>query len=127
MIPSSKPRDNDQPLYEHLGIIKLLDINKYLTGRFMFRYYNGQLPRLFYSFSYRNNDFHQHNKMISDHYHIPSVKSDLIKTGIKYRGTVIWNAVLHNGIDYGVSEAVFVKRLRKVLCNIPSYHDRRYY
>ena len=47
IITSSKPRDNAQPLYEELGIIKFLDINKYLIGRFMFRYCKGQLPRLF--------------------------------------------------------------------------------
>ena len=119
IITSSKPRDSAQPLYEQLGIVKLSDINKYLIGRFMFRYCKGQLPRLFDSFFCRNNDFHQHNTRISDHYHIPSVKSDLSKTGIKYRGTVIWNAVLHNGIDYDVSEAVFVKQLRKILCVLP--------
>ena len=35
------------------------------------------------------------------------------------RGTVIWNAVLDNGIDCDVTEAVFVKLLKKVVCNLP--------
>ena len=113
------PRDSAQPLYEQLGILKLLDINKYLIGRFMFRYCNGQIPRLFDSFSSKNKDFHKHNTRISNHYYIPSVKSDLSKTGIKYRGTVIWNAILANGIDHELSEAAFVKLLKKILYTIP--------
>ena len=47
IITSSKARDSAQPLNEQLGILKLLNINKYLIGRFMFRYCNGQIPRLF--------------------------------------------------------------------------------
>ena len=36
----NKPRDSFQPVYEQLKILKLSDINKYLTGRVMFRYCN---------------------------------------------------------------------------------------
>ena len=76
IITCSKPMDSSQPLYEQLEIFKLSDINKYLIDRFMFRYCNGQMPRLFDSFFSRNHDFHQHNTRISGHFHIISVKSD---------------------------------------------------
>ena len=119
IITCSKPRDSSQPLYEQLKILKLSDINKYLIGRFMFRYCNGQIPRLFDSFFFRNHDFHEHNTRISGHFHIISVKSDLSKTGIRYRGAVIWNTILHHGINHESSEAVFVKLLKKILYDLP--------
>ena len=85
----------------------------------MFRYCNGQIPRLFDSFFSRNHDFHEHNTRISGHFHIISVKSDLSKTGIRYRGAVIWNTILHHGINHESSEAVFVKLLKKILYDLP--------
>ena len=62
-----------------------------------------------HSFFSRNHDFHKQNTRISGHFHIISVKSDLSKTGIRYRGAVIWNTILHHGINHESSEAVFVK------------------
>ena len=115
----SKPRVNSQPLYEQLKILKLSDINKYLIGRFMFRYCNGQIPRLFDSFFYRNHDFQEHNTRISGHFHIISVKSDLCKTGIRYRGAVNWNTILHHGINHDSSKTVFVKLLKNILYDLP--------
>ena len=85
----------------------------------MFRYCNGQIPRLFDSFFSRTNDFHEHNTRISGHFHIISVKSDLSKTGIRYRGAVIWNTILHHGINHESPEAVFVKLLKKILYDLP--------
>ena len=118
-ITCSKPRDRSQPLYEQLKILKLSDIHKYLIGRFMFRYCNGQITRLFYSFFSRNHDSHEYNTRISGHFHITSVKSNLSKTGIRYRGAVIWNTILHHGINHESSEEVFVKLLKKILYNLP--------
>ena len=111
IITCSKPKDSSQPIYEQLRILKLSDISKYLIDRFMFWYCNGQIPRLFDSFFSRNHDFHEHNTRISGHFHIISVKSDWSKTGIRYRGAIIWNKILHHGINHESSEAAFVKLL----------------
>ena len=67
------------------------------------------------SFFIRNKDIHSHNTRTADHFHIPIVKTDLGKTGIKYRGAVIWNIVIKDGINIDVSEAVFKKFLRKLV------------
>ena len=86
-----KPLSSAEPLYQELDIMKFENINKYLIGNFMYRYICGQVPDTFSSFFIRNNDIHSHNTRTADHFHIPIVKSDLGKTGIKYRGAVIWN------------------------------------
>ena len=61
----------------------------------------------------RNNDIHSHNTRTADNFHIPIVKTDLGKTAIEYRGAVIWNILIKNGINVDVSEAVFKKFLKK--------------
>ena len=78
-------------LYRELGIFKLTDNNKYLIGRFMFRFCNGHVPVLFNSFFAYNYEFHHYNTRSAQHFHIPPVKTILGKTGIGYRGALIWN------------------------------------
>ena len=41
--------------------------------------------------------------------------SDLSKTGIRYRGAIIWNAILSNDTNTDVSEAVFKKFLKRLI------------
>ena len=41
---------NCDAMYNELGTIKFLKINKYLIGRFMFRVYHGQVPDFFSPF-----------------------------------------------------------------------------
>ena len=53
--------------------------------------------------------------MAADHFHIPAVASDLSKTGIKFRGAIIWDAVLSNDINIDVFEAVYGKFLKRLI------------
>ena len=45
------------------------------------------------------------------------MKSDLGKSGIKYRGALIWNYIYNDGYITDVSEAVFVKSLKTTIKN----------
>ena len=45
----------------------------------------------------------------------PRVKTDLAKTVLKYRGAIIWNAVLNLGIYSDTSESIFIKFLKLVV------------
>ena len=127
VISNVKYRDNADPLYKALGILKLVDINKYLTGRFMFRYCNGSLPELLNSFFVYNSDYHNYNTRTAQHFHIPPVKTDLAKTGIKYRGAIIWNCILSHGIYSDTSESVFVKFLKLIVDTLPWKHLKTCY
>ena len=66
-------------------------------------------------FFVRNCDIHQHETRLAGHFHIPPVKLDLSKTGIKYKGAIIWNNILQEDVNLDVSEAVFKKILIKML------------
>ena len=74
VIFTAKYRENADPLYKALGILKLVDINKYLIGRFMFRYCNGSLSKLFNSFFEDNSDYHNYDTRTAQHFHMPPVK-----------------------------------------------------
>ena len=108
IICNAKTREHIQPLYKSLGLLKLIDINKYLVGRFMFRVCNHLVPSLLRSFFKYNYELHGYDTRTAKHFHASPVRSDLGKTGIRYRGAVIWNSI-------ETSEAIFVKFLKKVL------------
>ena len=103
-------------VYRELGIFKLTDINKYLIG--MFRFCNGHVPVLFNSFFAYNYEFHHDSTRSAQHFHIPPVKTNLGKTGIRYRGALIWNELLSKGIYPDTSDCVFVKFLKTFVTSI---------
>ena len=108
-----KYRENCEPMYEKLRIFKFEHINKYLIGRFMFRLHHRQVPETFSLFFLRNSDIHQHTTRTAYHFHLPQVKYDLSKTGIRYQGAKIWNDILKHKPNFDVSETVFKRTLLK--------------
>ena len=67
--------------------------------------------------SYFQQNFHVHNydTLIAQQYHIPQVKPDGAKTGIKYRGAVAWNAIKRDDADINAWEIVFKKVLKRLI------------
>ena len=108
-------RTSSDPLYKKLNIMKLENINTYLIGRFMFCVSIDKVPQLFGSLFRKNNEFHNYETRSAHHLHLPSVKLDLSKTGIKYRGAIVWNLIAQTGINLEVSEAVFKKSLIRLI------------
>ena len=115
IIAHARWRASCDPIYKHLNIMKLAHINTYLIGRFMFRIFIGKVPESLTSLFKKNSDYHSYSTRIADLYHVPCVKLDLSKTGIKYRGTSIWNLIALEEINLEVSEAVFKKNLIRML------------
>ena len=70
-------------MYKNLNIMKLSHINTYLIRRFMFCMSIGKVLVSLTSLFKKNNDYHSSSTRIANRYHIPSVKLDLSKTGIK--------------------------------------------
>ena len=100
---------------DSIRIFGLFEETSGTAENFMYRYICCLVPDTFSSFFMRNNDIHYHNTRTADHFHIPIVKTDRGKTGIKYRGAVIWNILIKDGINVDVSEAVSKKFLRKLV------------
>ena len=77
----------------------------------MFRFCNANVPVLFHSYLQCNNEFHNCQMHTPSHLYIPSMKIDLVQTGIRYRGALIWKGLVRMIIDHSSSQAVFVKLL----------------
>ena len=118
IISHVKPRNSAGPLYKALNIMKFEDINAYLIGNFMYRHSQCKVPELFHTFFVKNKDSHDHVTRSAQHFHIPCVKSDLGKTGTRYRGAVVWNLILQDGTNTDVSEAVFKKCLKRLISTV---------
>ena len=95
--------------------MKVVDINRYLIAHFMFRNCNNKLPEMFNSYFEYNSDYHNYNTRSAQHFHTPQIKTYLAKTGIKYRGAIMWNSILNHGIYPDTSESIFVKFLKEIV------------
>ena len=113
MISHAKAKYNSHPLYTQLGIMKFSDLNTWLPVSC------SDMPKqafqIFASLFQRNSEYHNHETISADHFHIPAVKSDLGKTGIRFRRAIIRNAVLSNNVNTDVSDAVYVKFLKRLI------------
>ena len=105
-------------------MMKFECINYYLFARLMYRLCIDQFPSLFKPFFHRNQELYNYSTRTADHFHIPLVKSDLGKTGIRLRGAVIWNSILNDGINPEVPEAVFKKFLKKWLQTVKTWSHK---
>ena len=120
--------DSTEHIFSDLKILKFIDINLYLTVRFMYKFLRGGVPGVFNKFFHRNNAVHNYFTRQSEYLHVPLEKSNLSQFCIRYRGVTVWNAILKSTINSNCSEHVFSKSLKSSLryilivmcCAIPS-------
>ena len=95
-----------------LKILKFIDINLYLTGRFMQRFFRGDVPGIFNELFHCNNYVHNYFTRQSEYLPVPLEKSNLSQFCIRYRVVTVWNAILKSNINSNCSEYVFSKSLK---------------
>ena len=117
IICRMKPRDSCEPMYSALGIMRFSDVNVYFISKFMFRVCKGDVPEIFRAYFRFNSEIHNYFTRQCDYLHVPIVKSNLGKSNIHYRGVIIWNYIISKGVDLDISEAVFVKMVKRIVVN----------
>ena len=117
IICRMKPRDSCEPMYSALGIMRFSDVNVYFICKFMFRVCQGDVPEIFRAYFRFNSEIHNYFTRQCDYLHVPIVKSNLGKSNIRYRGVIIWNYIISKGVDLDISEAVFVKMVKRIVVN----------
>ena len=110
-------RAHTAELFKKLGIIKFTDLNKYLIARFMFKWYKKDLPRLFDGYFILNKNIHLYPTRQMEMIHVPKMRTNFGQQCIRYKGATIWNSLLNLGYPVDVSEAVYVKQVRRSLEN----------
>ena len=79
--------DHTDPLFHELGLLEISDINKYVLGKFMYRWYTKQIPCLFQSIFQTVRNVPEYDARQSGHLHIPISKPNLGKCKLSYNGT----------------------------------------
>ena len=115
IIAGVKRREHTDPLFQKYGLLKLNEINTFLTGRFMFKVFNKNIIDIFQDLFTRKRDIHPYATRQASHYHPPLVNTNLGKRGIRYHGVHIWNIIMEKGIITDCSEAVFKNIIKKSL------------
>ena len=94
---------------KNLSLIKFVDLNKYMIGRFMFHYHINDIPHIFEGYFSKISDIYDYGTRSNEGLYAKHVKSDLGKTSVSYSGPIVWNMIKNNGINTDVSEAIFNK------------------
>ena len=115
IITGSKRFAHTDPLFKELGLLKLVDINKFLIGKFMFRWYHDKVPDIFHDKFDFVKDIHSHNTRQKDHLYGPTMKNERGKNRFTFRGPIIWNEILLASINPLTSEAVFSKTMKQCI------------
>ena len=58
-----------------------------------------------------------HNTRQKCHYYMPLCRTNLGKCGLRYDGASVWNNILNVNIKLNVSEFIFSRSLKAVICN----------
>ena len=83
IISGSKRLSHTDPLFRELGLLKLKDVNKFVIGKFMFRWYHDEVPSIFHDYFDFVKNVHNHDTRQKDHLYIPIVRSERDKSKIK--------------------------------------------
>ena len=78
----------------------------------MYKCYTKNEPGIFSDFFQCNSAVHGYSTRQSEHLHVPLEISNLSQFCIRYRGVVVWNAILKSKINPDTSEFVFAKALK---------------
>ena len=114
IISGVKPRSHSDPLFKELNLLQFQDINTYLIEKLMLRVYNDGLVT-FETWFEKNNSFHDYNIRQKDQYHIPSCKTKLGQSSLRFSGATIWNSIHKLGITKETSEFTFSKTLKQFI------------
>ena len=107
-----RKRESTENIYFELKILKFTDISAYFTDRFMYTCYAENLPGIFSDFFQCNSAVHGYSTRQSEHLHVPLERSNLSQFCLRYRGVVVWNAILKSKINPDTSEFAFSKAFK---------------
>ena len=109
---------HSSPLFKELKILNIWQINKYLIGQFMYRFYHIILPPLFNRYFTRIHDIHDYNtRQASLYYAIPTNRTGYFQKSIRFRGPSIWNEIMKKNVSPDTSIWTFKFHLKKLLLN----------
>lgn len=95
IITSTSRFEHITPFYKQLNILKLNEMHTFELAKFMYRFYNKQLPSLFDDFFTKVSSTHNYSTRYAKNvqYVLPKVTKQLAKNQISFRGLKLWENV----------------------------------
>ena len=101
-----------------LKLIKLSDLNKYLTCQFMHKLHYGLVPNVFNDYFTCNRSVHEYNTRLREGFHVPKIGNDYGKRTLKYNGCLLWNKIILLNVNFDCSLASFQHKIRYNLSSL---------
>ena len=114
IITCSPYRAHTEPLMYANKMLSVNDINRYLTGTFMYQCIHKGAPEMFLNLFHTNSNFHDHDTRHSEDLHVPYGRIDVRKFSIKIHGANLWNSI-PDQIKNSQSIYMFKQQFRKYL------------
>ena len=93
IITCSPYRAHTEPLMYANKMLSVSDINRYLTGTFMYQCIHKEAPEMFLNVFHTNSNFHDHDTRHSEDLHVPYGRIDVRQFSIKIHGANLWNSI----------------------------------
>ena len=119
IISGVPPRTHTLPLFKKWNNLNLYNLNCFIVGQFMFKFYKEKLPSIFDDFFTCNRDIHDHNTRRANNLHYANFDTELGKRSIGYWGVLVRNALLPLNLNLNVTIATFKNNFKRVLLKEP--------
>lgn len=96
IIARDKYYDHTSKRFQELDIMKFDCINRYLTGNFLFKYFNNLLPPVFTNFFTKTIDVHEHYTRAVSGLTVQYARTNYRRFSLYCKGPIIWNDIPAN-------------------------------
>ena len=94
LIFNTRRREHTTPIFKREHIIKVRDLNEYVTTIFMHKLVHGKLPPYFGKMFISNASIHDKNTRQTNQFHVPLFKTQVGNSFVTKIGTRIWNEIV---------------------------------
>ena len=92
-------------LHKELRLLKITDIQKLSTAKFVYKQRKNELPEIFNDYFKSRNQIHSINTRHANHLHLIKVKSKFGSNTMKYRGVKVYNELPNNIINSSTTKS----------------------
>ena len=93
IITNSDFRAHSEPLFLHLKILDIYNLNSFYAAQFMFSYYHQLLPPLFLDLFVTSHHIHNYNTRTSSHFRSHACWTNTKQFTTLFQGPKIWNSL----------------------------------
>ncbi len=105
-----------EPLFKKCKVLNIYQLNKYVTGIFMYKFYKCLLPNIFDNMFVKQMEKHGYSTRQNQSYSLPFCKTQCKKNSLCYYGAYFWNEVRTMiNVDSINSILTFKKKIRQSL------------